>query len=139
MSATTVRHPRTKRTAKMGRVTTKIVVENAADEWALRNGVIKASEVRRITIDDALVDTGAAFLTLPKKIVKALGLKKFGGVYYAGIGRSEIYGELCAGLEDLFVGLFGGGAEFSSAFGNRLEGFEHDVVMSPGADGEGLE
>ena len=78
MTATKVQRPRTKGTTKMGRVTTKIVVENAGDEWAVKHGVIKANEVRRITIDDALVDTGAAFLTLPKKMVKALGLTKFG-------------------------------------------------------------
>ncbi len=42
MSATKVRRTRTKGTATMGRVTTRIVVESLEDQWALKCGLIKA-------------------------------------------------------------------------------------------------
>ena len=63
-------------THEMGRVVTPIVVENLEDLWSARKGQIPASEVRTVTIEDALVDTGATFLSLPTRIIQQLGLRK---------------------------------------------------------------
>ena len=60
----------------MGRVVTEITVENLNDLYAARKGQIKPEEVRRMTIPDALVDTGAAYLSLPASVIRKLGLSK---------------------------------------------------------------
>ena len=59
----------------MGRVVTEIMVENLDDLWRARKGEIADADVRRITIADALVDTGATFLSLPTRVIQALGLE----------------------------------------------------------------
>jgi len=61
----------------MGRVTVKVRVENLADLLKAREGQLTPNEVRRLDVDDALVDTGATMLSLPKAQIKQLGLKKF--------------------------------------------------------------
>jgi predicted aspartyl protease len=60
----------------MGRVTTRIRVENLEDLWAARNGRIKKEDVRRVDIMEALVDTGCTMLALPKRYIDLLGLEK---------------------------------------------------------------
>jgi predicted aspartyl protease len=60
----------------MGRVVTEITVENLRDLWDAREGRIAESAVRRTTIPNALVDTGATFLSLPASLIQQLGLKK---------------------------------------------------------------
>ena len=52
-------------TAEMGRVVTDVTIENAGDLWAVRNGLKSVDQVRRVTVTDALVDTGASFMALP--------------------------------------------------------------------------
>ena len=41
-------------------------------------GVIDPEEVRRITVENAIVDTGASRLSLPKSLVEQLGLTPVG-------------------------------------------------------------
>ena len=60
----------------MGRVTTRIQVENLKDLWSAENGSIAPEQVRRVDIMNALVDTGASTLSLPRRIIEKLGLKK---------------------------------------------------------------
>ena len=60
----------------MGRVTTEITVENMNDLYDAKRGLIAADKVRRVTISDALVDTGATFLSLPNRVIEGLGLSK---------------------------------------------------------------
>lgn len=62
----------------MGRVTTEALIENYGDLYDVQKGVMKSSEVRRIVVKDALVDTGATLLSMPKKLIKELGLMKCG-------------------------------------------------------------
>jgi predicted aspartyl protease len=62
----------------MGRVLTEATIENSGDLWAADNGFKKPDEVRRVTVDDALVDTGATSIAIPTKLIQALGLKKRG-------------------------------------------------------------
>jgi predicted aspartyl protease len=60
----------------MGRVTTEITVENLNDLYAARKGSLATDQVRRLTIPDALVDTGATYLSLPARVISELGLEK---------------------------------------------------------------
>ena len=56
------------------RVTAEITVENTGDLWDAKNGRIADGAVRRMTIPDALVDTGATLLSLPRSAIEQLGL-----------------------------------------------------------------
>jgi clan AA aspartic protease len=60
----------------MGRVTAEITVENLKDLWDARDGRIADAAVRKASIADALVDTGATFLSLPTSVIQQLGLQK---------------------------------------------------------------
>ena len=62
-------------TETMGRVLTEATIENLEDLWAVRRGLITPEQVRRITVDDALVDTGATMLSLPTRLIRQLGLQ----------------------------------------------------------------
>lgn len=59
----------------MGRVVVEATVESLADLYFLKKGIISPNEVKRVTIPDALVDTGATTLSMPKRYLDALGLK----------------------------------------------------------------
>jgi predicted aspartyl protease len=60
----------------MGRVTTTAVIENIEDLVAVELGVKTATDVRRVEVNDALVDTGATLLSLPTALIRQLGLRK---------------------------------------------------------------
>jgi predicted aspartyl protease len=62
--------------APMGRVTAEITVENLDDLYAARKGSLATDQVRRLTIPDALFDTGATYLSLPTRVIRELGLEK---------------------------------------------------------------
>lgn len=59
---------------QMGQVTATITVSNHIDQILAERGFISASEVRSITLDNVLVDTGATLLSLPTRIAEKLGL-----------------------------------------------------------------
>lgn len=59
----------------MGRVLTEATIENLEDLYAAKRGAIRDDQVRRITVDDALVDTGATLLSLPTSMIQQLGLE----------------------------------------------------------------
>jgi predicted aspartyl protease len=61
----------------MGRVLTEATIENLNDVLNAENGVLRQEQVRRCTVPDALVDTGATMLSLPAELIKKLGLKKY--------------------------------------------------------------
>jgi predicted aspartyl protease len=63
-------------TATMGRVLTEVTIESLKDLWDAQRGMIPAAQVRRITVPDALVDTGATTLALPTRHIAQLGLAK---------------------------------------------------------------
>ena len=46
--------------------TTKIELANRKDQFLAEAGVIKPEDIRQVTIEDAIVDTGATGLSLPK-------------------------------------------------------------------------
>ena len=62
------------------RHTTEIKLANLADLIRVQDGTIKSDEVRRVTVENALVDTGASRLCLPKPIIEQLGLNPVGRV-----------------------------------------------------------
>ncbi len=65
-------------TDTMGRVLTEATIENMQDLWAVKQGILTATQARRITVPDALVDTGATLLSLPTHTIQQLGLEKSG-------------------------------------------------------------
>jgi predicted aspartyl protease len=61
----------------MGKVQVPAIIENLEDLFKADAGTLPASEVRRVEVDDALIDTGATMLSLPKRLIRQLGLKQF--------------------------------------------------------------
>ncbi len=59
----------------MGRVVVAAKIENLADAYLADRSLIRPEQIRRIEIDDALVDSGATYLCLPKRMTDQLGLK----------------------------------------------------------------
>ena len=60
----------------MGRVLTEATIENIEDLWAVKHGLLPLEQTGRISVADALVDTGATLLSLPKRLIRQLGLNK---------------------------------------------------------------
>ncbi len=54
--------------------TTQIELANRKDQILAEAGVIKPEDIRRVVVKDAVVDTGATGLALPKPIIEQLGL-----------------------------------------------------------------
>ncbi|RKU14515.1 aspartyl protease [Candidatus Poribacteria bacterium] len=54
--------------------TTRIEMANLKDLNLAEAGVINPEDVRRVTVENAVVDTGATRLALPKPIIEQLGL-----------------------------------------------------------------
>lgn len=63
-------------TETMGRVVVEAKIENLEDLWAVQDGRLSDENVRRIVVDDALVDTRATTLALPTQLIQQLGLRK---------------------------------------------------------------
>ena len=79
------------------RHTTEIELANLEDVALANRGFIKPEEVRRVTVKDALVDTGATRLCLPEPIIEQLGLTPFGHAKArtaTGIVDRTIYSEV---------------------------------------------
>jgi predicted aspartyl protease len=64
-------------TATMGKVLVTAKVENLDDLFEVRKGQRADVDVRRVEVTDALVDTGAFGLLMPKRYVTQLGLAPF--------------------------------------------------------------
>jgi predicted aspartyl protease len=61
----------------MGRVTVPAVIENLDDLLRAERGEIPRDQVRRVEVEDALVDTGAVMLSMPKRLIAQLGLRPY--------------------------------------------------------------
>lgn len=61
-------------TATLGRVLTEATFENLDDLVLVKRGFGKPESVRSVTVQDALVDTGASLLSLPTRLIQQLGL-----------------------------------------------------------------
>ena len=58
--------------------TTQIELVNLKDLNLAEAGIIKSEEVRQVVVEDAIVDTGATRLALPKRLIEQLGLTPVG-------------------------------------------------------------
>ena len=79
------------------RHTTEIKLANLADLIRVQDGTIRSDEVRRVNVENALVDTGASRLCLPKPIIEQLGLSPVGRVNSLtanGIVTRTVYSEV---------------------------------------------
>lgn len=60
----------------MGRTVTEATIESLQDLWDAERGLIPHDQIRRVTVRDALVDTGAMLLSLPTRLIQQLGIKE---------------------------------------------------------------
>jgi len=60
----------------MGRVAVPARIENLEDLYDAKRGRISPDKVRRVEVQDALIDTGATMLSLPGKLIGQLGLRR---------------------------------------------------------------
>jgi len=78
----------------MGRMLTEATIENLKDLWAAEQKILPPDQARRITVTDALVDTGATLLSIPTRLIQQLGLKKTASkrvVSSTGLAEAAIY------------------------------------------------
>lgn len=61
----------------MGKVQVPALIENLEDLMRAEAGEIPRDEVRHVEVEDALVDTGAVMLSMPKRLVAQLGLRPY--------------------------------------------------------------
>lgn len=61
--------------ATMGKVHVSAKIENLEDQYKAHQGLITPDQVRGISVDDALVDTGATGLMIPRRLLAQLGLR----------------------------------------------------------------
>jgi clan AA aspartic protease len=60
----------------MGRVLTEATVYNLGDLIEAERGKLERDAVRKVTIPEALVDTGATTLSMPRSLLDQIGLTK---------------------------------------------------------------
>ena len=63
-------------TTTVGKMIVSAKIENLFDIEKLFEGQITEDQVRRLEVDDAMVDTGATSLSLPKRLIEQLGLRQ---------------------------------------------------------------
>ncbi len=70
----------------MGKVIVTAKIENLEDLFNAEKGILPDGQVRRLEVPDAIVDTGATTLLLPKRMIAALGLKPLRTRHSRGLG-----------------------------------------------------
>jgi clan AA aspartic protease len=96
-------------------------VTNRADEIRAEDGTIKLDDIRKVTLTDVLVDTGAMTLNLPTDIIKQLGLaplKRVLAATAAGYQHATVY-------QDAKVSLLGREGVFQCL---ELPGGDHPLL-----------
>ena len=79
----------------MGKVLVTAMIENLHDLYDASKGRIKPEEVRSLEVPNALVDTGASTLSMPKSLVAKLGLtfvRNRQAITAAGTATLPMYG-----------------------------------------------
>jgi len=82
-------------TETMGRVTVTAKVENLGDLLRVEEGLLPADQVRSVDVNDALVETGATILSMPKRMIQQLGLRHVRSrpaISSAGATTVNVYG-----------------------------------------------
>jgi predicted aspartyl protease len=64
-------------TTAMGKVLVTASVENLNDLFLISQGLLTQDKVRQVQVPEALVDTGATYLSLPRRYIQQLGLQRF--------------------------------------------------------------
>ncbi len=119
----------------MGKITTTLVITNRPDEVLAARGFIPVEQVRSVTLNDVLVDTGATTLCLPSKVIAQLGLELLKEVDVetaTGIGKARIFQDAkisLLGREGTFecLELPGGGAPLLGVIPLEALGVELDL------------
>lgn len=73
-------------TATMGKVLVTAKIENLFDIENRERGLLPPDQVRSVEVTDALVDTGATGLLMPKRLIAQLGLRHVRTRNARGIG-----------------------------------------------------
>ena len=60
----------------IGKVVVPARIENLQDAYDVEKGVLLAEDVRTVEVSDALVDTGATMLSIPRHLIAQLGLTR---------------------------------------------------------------
>ncbi len=79
----------------MGKVLVTAKIENLEDLYNVKKGLLPDDQVRRIEVADAVIDTGATTLLLPKRMITALGLEPLRTRHSRGLGGDfllHVYG-----------------------------------------------
>src|SRR5262245_35143643 len=79
-------------TNTMGIVLVTALIENNRDVLAAEDGRIPDSQVRRIEVKDARVDTGATYVSMPLRLINQLGLKRIKTVQAKTVAGSHSFG-----------------------------------------------
>ncbi|HTU19471.1 MAG TPA: retroviral-like aspartic protease family protein [Gemmataceae bacterium] len=61
--------------ATMGKVLVTAKIENLHDLFDVQAGRLAPEKIRSVEVSDALVDTGATILSMPKRLITQLGLQ----------------------------------------------------------------
>jgi predicted aspartyl protease len=61
----------------MGKVQVAAKIENLEDLFKAEEGTLPGDQVRGVEVADALIDTGAVMLSLPKRLIAQLGLRAY--------------------------------------------------------------
>jgi len=86
----------------MGQIHTQLTIINRADEVRAADGHISVDQIRKVTLDDVLADTGATNLCLPSHIIQKLGLLPLKEVMTstaAGYQRTTVYQDAKVSLQ----------------------------------------
>lgn len=78
----------------MGKIITTLTVTNRIDQASATRGLIPPEEVRSLTLNNVLIDTGATTLCLPSDAIAQLGLELLKEVDVAtanGFSKARIY------------------------------------------------
>ena len=81
-------------TEQMGKIVTTLTVTNRADQILANRQVIPPEQVRSMTLENVLVDTGATTLCLPQAAIVKLGLELLREVDVttaAGLNKARIF------------------------------------------------
>ena len=87
----------------MGKVLVTAKIENLDDLFSVEKGLLKPEQVRCVEVPDALVDTGATSLSLPKRLIAQLGLRPVRtrqARSSGGIITLQIYGTVRLTIQD---------------------------------------
>lgn len=84
-------------TPTMGKVLATVLIQNMEDLVLSDKGFLPPDQIRRVEVTDALVDTGATMLCMPKRLIQQLGLRPLRARPVrtsSGTSTAQIYGTI---------------------------------------------